>query len=240
MSYCEVGKGYAFKELTETQRLLACEFASLGIVYRDSKRSTHFFPSHVAVNMIFRNSDAQAELQQKEQRQKQQQRVGRLEVIVETNFQVTAYVTSELHLEMLKLFVEVTIRMPNMAFGSITRAKAKKAYYMGIKASQIIDFMITHAHPAVRDNDSIIPPNVKDQLVLWESELNRLVAQDATVLDLTNMASGQRFDAIYDNLLSFIGENLIWASKTAKVIAIPPTAYIEVWNHYKTLNDLHQ
>merc|ERR1711991_479862 len=51
LSYCEVGKGYAFSELTETQKLLADEFAKLGIVYKPSENSEHFFPSRISVNM---------------------------------------------------------------------------------------------------------------------------------------------------------------------------------------------
>ena len=238
LSYCEVGKGYAFSELTETQKLLADEFAKLGIVYKPSENSEHFFPSRISVNMIFRNSDARAEMQQKEQRTTHQMKsVERLGVIVETNFQVTAYVSSELHLEMLKLFVEVTIRMPNMAYGSITRAKAKKAYYMGIKASQIVDFLIVHSHAVIRENENIIPANVVDQLVLWENELHRLETVEATVLDFNNMNQDDdgRFDKIFDNVLSHVGDDLIWASKDAKMIAIPPAIYLDVWEHTKSL-----
>ena len=238
LSYCEVGKGYAFSKLTETQRLIAYEFANLGLVYITSKESEFFFPSQIAVNMIFRNSDAHAELQQKEQQKMhQKQSVERLGIIVETNFQVTAYVSSELHLEMLKLFVEVTMRMPNIAYGSITRAKAKKAYHMGIKAAQIVDFMITHAHPVVRDNPNIIPANVVDQLVIWENELHRLEAVKATVLDFTCMINEERFDKIFDSLLSHIGGNLIWASKNAKMIAVPPESYSDVWEYYKSVTE---
>jgi hypothetical protein len=38
---------------------------------------------------------------------------------VETNMQVVAYCESDLHLAMLKLFVEVDVRMPNMAMGKV-------------------------------------------------------------------------------------------------------------------------
>jgi hypothetical protein len=52
-------------------------------------------------------------------------KVGTLDVIVETNMQVVAYVSSELHLAMLKLFVDISIRMPNMAMGKVDELTEK-------------------------------------------------------------------------------------------------------------------
>ena len=107
-----------------------------------------------------------------------------LRIIVETNFQVCAYVNSELHLDMLKLFVDVSIRMPNMAFGSITRAKAKKAFSMGITAAQVAEFLTAHAHQSTRENSQIIPSNVTEQLILWEAEMVRIDTDDVTVFGI--------------------------------------------------------
>jgi hypothetical protein len=84
-------------------------------------------------------------------------------VIVETNSQVVAYVSSDLHLAMLRLFVDITVRMPNMAMGRVTRERAKAAYRIGIRAEQIIDFLASHAHPIVSnrtDGLPVIPENV--------------------------------------------------------------------------------
>ena len=97
-----------------------------------------------------------------------------LEIIVETNMQVIAYLQSPLHLALLGLFVELTVQLPNVAMGCITRDRAKAAFRMGVRVSQIVDFLCVHAHPLTRSNQPIIPTNVVDQLVLWENERLRV------------------------------------------------------------------
>jgi transcription initiation factor TFIIH subunit 4 len=72
-----------------------------------------------------------------------------LQIIVETNLQVTAYVSTPLHVALLKIFVEVSVQLPNMVLGRLTRDKSKNAFRMGMKTSRIIDFLTTHAHPHV-------------------------------------------------------------------------------------------
>ena len=54
IAYCEVGKPYPFAALTDTQRQLVNDFAHLGIVFRKTISSSQFYPSHIAVNMIFK------------------------------------------------------------------------------------------------------------------------------------------------------------------------------------------
>ena len=87
-------------------------------------------------------------------------------VIVQTNFQLVAYVTSTLHIAMLSLFTDIHTRLPNMALGMVTRASVKEAYRMGIRAAQIIGFLKSHAHPRVADRaEGVVPENVTDQML---------------------------------------------------------------------------
>eukprot|EP01033_Poteriospumella_lacustris_P013144 gene13144-9412_t len=62
---------------------------------------------------------------------------------------LTAYVSTPLHVALLKIFVEVSVQLPNMVLGRLTRDKSKNAFRMGMKTSRIIDFLTTHAHPHV-------------------------------------------------------------------------------------------
>eukprot|EP00980_Cylindrotheca_fusiformis_P018200 scaffold5889_cov115-Cylindrotheca_fusiformis.AAC.7 len=101
-----------------------------------------------------------------------------LAIIVQTNFQLCAYTTSELHVSMLGLFCEVqTIRrLPNVVFMSITRDSIKAAFALGIQAQQILRFLEKHAHPKLRTGTaSPIPSNVVDQIFLWDRERHRVV-----------------------------------------------------------------
>ena len=105
-----------------------------------------------------------------------------LAIIVQTNFQLCAYTTSELHVSMLGLFCEVqTIRrLPNVVFMVITRDSVKSAFALGIQAKQILRFLEKHAHPKLRTSEfttpgaSPIPANVIDQIYLWDRERHRV------------------------------------------------------------------
>jgi transcription initiation factor TFIIH subunit 4 len=101
-----------------------------------------------------------------------------LAIIVQTNFQLCAYTTSELHVSMLGLFCEVqTIRrLPNVVFMSITRDSIKAAFALGIQAQQILRFLEKHAHPKLRTGSATpIPSNVVDQIFLWDRERHRVL-----------------------------------------------------------------
>ena len=98
-------------------------------------------------------------------------------IIVQTNFQLAAYTTSQLHLSMIGLFCDITNyrRLPNVIFYQITRESVKGAFKLGIEAGQILRFLRMHAHPHLRSGDlPLVPPNVEDQICLWDRERHRV------------------------------------------------------------------
>jgi transcription initiation factor TFIIH subunit 4 len=100
-----------------------------------------------------------------------------LAIIVQTNFQLCAYTTSELHVSMLGLFCDVgTIRrLPNVIFMTISRDSIKGAFNLGIQAQQILRFLEKHAHPKLRESGTDpLPGNVVDQIYLWDRERHRV------------------------------------------------------------------
>jgi transcription initiation factor TFIIH subunit 4 len=99
-----------------------------------------------------------------------------LAIIVQTNFQLCAYTTSELHISMLGLFcdVETIRRLPNVVMMNITRDSVKSAFAFGIQARQILRFLEKHTHPKLRNSTHPIPANVVDQIWLWDRELTRV------------------------------------------------------------------
>jgi transcription initiation factor TFIIH subunit 4 len=191
LSYCEVGKGYQIKLLTKVQKDLICEFSHFGIIYMKSTSDHSFYPTRTSVNMIFQKEKIYAGNIDKEKKNNDISNINKekLSIIVQTNNQVIAYVSSELHLSMLKLFVDITLRMPNMAVGIFSKEKIKDSYKMGISSSQILDFLNSHAHSLVENRDPIIPANVSDQLILWEAELYRIHAMDAVVIHCNEIKS---------------------------------------------------
>lgn len=218
LAYCTVGCAYSSQRLTASQQPLLYELSQVGIVTIGGNNSL-FYPSHVAVSMLFKAADGTAAaarssaaagsvgMQQFALPSQHAQilpprslmaggpglpaveggfggaQLDELQIIVETNHQVVAYLTNELHLALLKLFVDFHVALPNMAIGRLTRTKAKEAYKIGIRAEQIVQFLCAHAHPRTAAQQPVIPLNVVDQLVLWQSESDRIKDADAVYVD---------------------------------------------------------
>jgi transcription initiation factor TFIIH subunit 4 len=162
-----------------------------------------------------------------------------LELIVETNFQVVAYFTSDLHLAMLSLFVDNRglVRLPNMALGQITRDSIKSALKMGIKASQIINFMKIHTHSNLSHRQPLIPENVTDQIKLWESERYRLKLQPSMLLNLTEITSGKHLEELYQSLKRYSQEInvLLWFDDQKKCLVVTSEGYYQLDAYSRTL-----
>jgi hypothetical protein len=147
-----------------------------------------------------------------------------LTIIVETNLQVIAYVTSDLHVALLRLFIDISIRLPNMAIGRITRDKAKEAFSVGMKSAQIVDFLTIHAHTISKTRVKIIPENVIDQLILWESELERVQSTESLLIDFSQMIGMSK--ELYQRLVEHLNQlNLIlWENHSKYCFICDPTA----------------
>jgi len=270
LSYCELHtcRGYPLNRLTQAQQRMVLDLYQLGIVYIPADHAEYleaeldqyggttvfnmsFYPTRIAVSMIFGNDPSvnnnSSESLSSSSSSFSSGLMGSMQdmnIIVETNHQVVAYISCELHLALLKLFVEVHLHLPNMAMGRITKEHSKKAFRMGIKAAQVIDFLIMHAHPLVRSKKNIIPDNVTDQLALWEAENYRIKTQDAVVIECreaiqsallhynaNTLNTPDVFDTLEANLKKV--DLLLWVNKETMIIAIPPVDnYIRVVQSY--------
>ena len=258
LSYCQFGRGYPLNELTPDQQNLVLEFSQLGLAYvsgpaaastshaesildrgtlynpstvqQHSAAQWLFYPSSIAINMLFRSHEpssqglssttrvgqeftgataslpgAKGEEEESStgnihrgisgitstgnaHKEAQDSLSSGLEIIVETNMQVIAYLRSPLHLALLGLFVDLSVHLPNVAIGTITRERAKAAFGMGVRVDQIVDFLCVHAHPMTRAHQPIIPTNVVDQLVLWENERKRVSDQAGILMKFDEIA----------------------------------------------------
>lgn len=54
----QVGDAYPLGALTQTQRDLAQDFVELGLLFKRKAKSTRFYPTSIAVNLIFGSSPA--------------------------------------------------------------------------------------------------------------------------------------------------------------------------------------
>jgi len=205
ISYCRVGSAYPASSLTEFGKILMKDFSQFGLlyVYKLSSSMTLFYPTRVAVNFIATGSCSFSSTGRKGRESSvhsiltpssaatkaleaalsfsDPSKSSHLAVIVQTNFQVCAYTTSEVHMSMLGLFCDVSSyrRLSNIIFFRITRDSIKSAFRLGISSGQIISFLENHAHPRLRTGDqALVPNNVTDQIVLWERERTRLKMEE--------------------------------------------------------------
>jgi hypothetical protein len=174
--------------------------------------------------------------------QQQQHLYQQLHIIVETNLQVIAYISHPLHVALLKIFVDVSVQLPNMLLGRFTRDKCKQAFRMGMSTARILDFLSAHVHPYIQTkrhlaavaaaasssssagitgttgagNHAVIPANVVDQLQLWENELSRIHYTDALVVDLRDhlFLSQERFQELVSDLTS--AHCVLWVSSNGE------------------------
>jgi transcription initiation factor TFIIH subunit 4 len=148
-----------------------------------------------------------------------------LEIIVQTNCQVIAYSFSDLHIAMLQLFVDITMRFPNMVTGRISRDRIKDAYRMGMTADQIISFLSSHAHPKLAGRNPIVPDNVCDQLLLWQAENSRLRFQECVVLELGKVGVSRE---VFNDLVDYAQKRLqacLWLNAEKFTIALTIEGY---------------
>jgi transcription initiation factor TFIIH subunit 4 len=69
LSYCRVGQSYPVGALTPAQQTLLQKFTSFGLIFQREENLSRFYPTAVAVNLIFG-----ATMQHQQQQQQQQQR----------------------------------------------------------------------------------------------------------------------------------------------------------------------
>ena len=241
LSYCKVGKAYPAGALAKGTKKIMRDFSLFGLVYICRiGGATLFFPTRVAVNLVVGgladgvaaaagstsestsvaalSSSAAATRVLEIALEEPVPSNNHIAIIVQTNFQVCAYTTSSLHVSMLGLFCDVTTfrRLPNVVFYRITRDSVKSAFKLGIQARQILKFLKMHAHPRLRTGDqTLIPGNVEDQIILWDRERTRVRMKEVYSLQC-------RDEKEYEAVLQYITDRdaFGWGSEAKRRIMV--------------------
>ncbi|KAK3016448.1 hypothetical protein RJ639_007803, partial [Escallonia herrerae] len=123
LSFHVTGEAYNMNTLTDIQMNTVKDLADLGLVkLQQGRKESWFIPTKLATNLSISLSDASSRKQGY--------------VVVETNFRMYAYSTSQLHCEILRLFARIEYQLPNLIVGSITKENLYKAFQNGITSDQ--------------------------------------------------------------------------------------------------------
>ncbi|OZC09991.1 Transcription factor tfb2 [Onchocerca flexuosa] len=155
-------------------------------------------------------------------------------VIVETNYRVYAYTDSSLQLAILSIFTEMLYRFNDMSVGVLSREAVRRAFQVGITASQIIAFLRTNAHPTTlaiaTEYGGVIqslPLTVADQIRLWEDERRRLEFCNAIVY------SSFESENEYLGLKEYVNSQaiLLWYDDVQRLIVITEEGHesVKAW-----------
>jgi len=189
LSFMDAGQPIELSSLSHTEQNIVRNLAHFGIVYK-KKKSNRLYPTQLASGLLTNAGLMGGDSKSGSDTitsgwSSSGMSGGALDgyIIVETNFRVYAYTTSPLQVQLLSLFVELETRLPNIISGTITRDSVRASLVNGITADQIISYLAMHAHPEMRKSPWFVPPNIVDQMRLWERERQRINGQDAELYD---------------------------------------------------------
>lgn len=167
----ELGLPYSKTNLTPTQSQMLLDLGDFGIVYQPNPSSAIFYPTRLATTLTSDTSGLRSSFSSAGSSSTNTAGF----IVIETNYRVYAYTSSNLQIAILQLFARLQVRYPNMVAGKITRESIRRAVGMGITSDQIISYLTTHAHPQMRKTtNTIVPPTVVDQIRLWQLEGDRM------------------------------------------------------------------
>lgn len=178
-------RGYHVSTLTSTQQELLAPFCSLGLILLDRD---FFFPTRVVLNFFG-----------KEQLDKSEGWI-----LIDTNFKITAYTSSPLHVALLKKFSYITYQMPGFTSAYISPVKLRDALDKGTSLEDILSFL--RLNICTTKGEGKIPSDVEHQLLVWKSQRERITTTENCVMrtytseDKANVAR-----QIADRLFGFIG-----------------------------------
>lgn len=170
----ELGQDYSTDSLSPTQLQMLDDLNDFGIVYRPSTQSKRFYPTRLATTLTsdataLNNTDTFSSALNASSNPG-----SKGYIIIETNYRLYAYTSSELQIAVLNLFTELETRFPNLVSGKLTKESVQKAIGLGITSDQIISYLDTYAHPQMQRKVPVLPPTVVDQIRLWQIEGDRM------------------------------------------------------------------
>lgn len=217
LSFARPGALYSTSALSRDQKLLLPDLHQLGIVML-SDGGKYFRPTPVGVRLLASANRVGADVSSADL-PNVTKTTGEINIFVETNFRVYAYTSSSFQTNLLGLFTHLRFRLPRMVVGHLTREAVRGALMNGITGDQIIAYLNAHAHPRMKRG--VIPPNVSDEIKLWEAEQERLQFQPGVLL------SEFLSDPSFERVVSFASDNdlVLWSNPQRRQLIVHRDSY---------------
>jgi len=225
LSFATLGKDYNTAGLNNNMLSFLQHLREFGLVYQRKRTAGRFYPTRLALNIASGEKKGILE----------RHRDGY--IVIETNYRIYAYTSSDLQVSLIGLFAEPLYRFPNLSVNIVTRDSCRQAFKGGISAAQIIRFLNMHAHPRqveekMKSKMPSIPATVVDQIMLWETERNRFTFTEGVLYN--QFLSVADFEVVkrYAEDLGVV----IWASSANRTIVVTKQGHDPVKKFWKQQN----
>jgi len=220
LSFSQLGKDYSTDGMNAGLLQFLQHLREFGLVYQRKRTSGRFYPTSLALNIATGNNDNLASAS----------RDGY--IVLETNYRLYAYTTSNLQIALLGLFSEILYRFSNVVVAVITRESVRQAFRGGITAAQITRFLNMHAHPQMLKQTPTLPPTVVDQIKLWEQERERFVFTEGV---LYNQFLSQADYETVKNYADQLGV-VVWSKDDKRTVVVTKDGHDDVKRYWRQVS----
>lgn len=219
LNFSTHGRDYSTSGFSETIANFLQTLREIGLIYQRSRKDGRFYPTRLVIDLASGLRDVKTDVHRKGF------------IIVESNYRLYAYTDSRLQIALIALFCEINYRFPNIVIGLITRDSVRQALKSGMSAQQIINYLLMHAHPTVRDNQHPIPPTVIDQIYLWEREREKFMFTEGRLYSQFNSQSD------FDLLRKYAEDHgfLIFDNPASRVMIVHEDGHDPVRRYWKKI-----
>lgn len=213
------GRDYSTAGFSETIANFLQTLREIGLIYQRTRKDGRFYPTHFVIDLASGLRDVKTDVH----------REGF--IIVESNYRLYAYTDSKLQIALIALFCEINYRFPNIVIGLITRDSVRQALKSGMSAQQIINYLVMHAHPTVKDNQHQLPPTVIDQIYLWEREREKFLFTEGRLYSQFNSQSD------FDLLRKYAEDHgfLVFDNPASRVMVVHEDGHEAVRKYWKKI-----
>uniref|UniRef100_A0A9R1SIJ1 General transcription factor IIH subunit 4 n=2 Tax=Cyprinus carpio TaxID=7962 RepID=A0A9R1SIJ1_CYPCA len=226
LSFSTLGRDYSVEGMSESLLTFLQHLREFGLVFQRKRKSRRYYPTRLAITLAAGVTVNAASGSASTALGATPGTGDTGFIVVETNYRVYAYTNSELQIALVALFSEMLYRFPNVVVAQVTRESVQQAIANGITAQQVRD---ARGRCNTQPVTPILPPTIKDQIMLWELEKDRLQFTEGVLYN--QFLSQADFEVLRDRAQG-LGV-LVWQNPAHRVMVVTPHGHSEVKRFWK-------